>query len=169
MRNVKNHLKEETYKVAGRPVTLIKGKKSNGTDWKVKFQNGKETSLSDVLSLIKPHPPISVNENLSKEEKQVERFVKKLAKEFGYSMKDAVRFIQNTISKMGLKETVNENIFDAAKRFSDAFFDGLKANATNKAIEAAKKNPQFPSKLVQQMTELEKLAKELKADLEKYS
>jgi len=47
---------EESYKVAGKPVTLIKGKKSNGTDWKVKFQNGKETSLSDVLSLIKPFP-----------------------------------------------------------------------------------------------------------------
>jgi len=47
---------EESYKVAGRPVTLIKGKKSNGTDWKVKFQNGKETSLGDVLSLIKPFP-----------------------------------------------------------------------------------------------------------------
>lgn len=47
---------EETYKVAGRPVTLIKGKKSNGTDWKVKFQNGKETSLIDVIALIKPFP-----------------------------------------------------------------------------------------------------------------
>jgi hypothetical protein len=47
---------EESYKVAGRPVTLIKGKKSDATDWKVKFQNGKETSLSDVLALIKPFP-----------------------------------------------------------------------------------------------------------------
>ena len=47
---------EETYKVAGRPVVLIKGKNSNGTDWKVKFQNGKETSLSDVIALIKPFP-----------------------------------------------------------------------------------------------------------------
>lgn len=115
MRNVKNHLKEETYKVAGRPVTLIKGKKSNGTDWKVKFQNGKETSLSDVLALIKPFPPISVN----------------------------------------------ENIFDAAKRFSDAFFDGLKANATNKAIEAAKKNPRVPPKIVQTMINIENASKQL--------
>jgi hypothetical protein len=47
---------EELYKVAGKPVTLIKGKKSDATDWKVKFQNGKETSLSDVLALIKPFP-----------------------------------------------------------------------------------------------------------------
>jgi len=49
-------IKEESYKVAGRPVTLIKGKKSDATDWKVKFENGKETSLSDVLALIKPFP-----------------------------------------------------------------------------------------------------------------
>jgi hypothetical protein len=49
-------INEELYKVAGRPVTLIKGKKSDATDWKVKFQNGKETSLSDVLALIKPFP-----------------------------------------------------------------------------------------------------------------
>lgn len=49
-------INEETYKVAGRPVTLIKGKKSNGTDWKVKFENGKETSLIDVIALIKPFP-----------------------------------------------------------------------------------------------------------------
>jgi hypothetical protein len=59
---------EELYKVAGRPVTLIKGKKADGTDWKVKFQNGKETPLSDVLSLIKPFPKLdkeSVNENLT--------------------------------------------------------------------------------------------------------
>jgi len=53
---MKESVNEESYKVAGRPVTLIKGKKMDGTDWKVKFQNGKETSLSDVLSLIKPFP-----------------------------------------------------------------------------------------------------------------
>lgn len=67
------------------------------------------------------------------------------------------------------KQKVNEGIFGAAKKFSDAFFDGLKNNATNKAIEAARKNKQVPSQLVQKMTELEKLAKELKSDLEKYS
>jgi hypothetical protein len=57
---------EETYKVAGRPVTLIKGKKSNGTDWKVKFQNGKETSLSDVIALIKPFPK-DIKESVNEE------------------------------------------------------------------------------------------------------
>jgi hypothetical protein len=64
---------------------------------------------------------------------------------------------------------INENVFDAAKRFSDAFFDGLKTNATNKAIEAARKNKNFPSHMIHKMSELEKLAKELKTDLEKYS
>ena len=76
---------EESYKVAGRPVTLIKGKKSNGTDWKVKFQNGKETSLGDVLSLIKPFPkgikesvnevmkPSQVRSAISKVKKQLMR------------------------------------------------------------------------------------------------
>ena len=56
MNQIKESVNEESYKVAGRPVTLIKGKKSDATDWKVKFQNGKETSLSDVLALIKPFP-----------------------------------------------------------------------------------------------------------------
>jgi hypothetical protein len=55
-KQLKESVNEESYKVAGRPVTLIKGKKSDATDWKVKFQNGKETSLSDVLALIKPFP-----------------------------------------------------------------------------------------------------------------
>ena len=56
---------EESYKVAGRPVTLIKGKKANGTDWKVRFQNGKETALSDVLSLIKPFPKLVKEESVN--------------------------------------------------------------------------------------------------------
>jgi hypothetical protein len=67
------------------------------------------------------------------------------------------------------KKIKKEGIFDAAKKFSDAFFDGLKSNATNKAIDAAKKNKQVPSQIIQKMSDLEKLAKELKSDLEKYS
>ena len=39
MIKLKDLLNEESYKVAGRPVTLIKGKKSDATDWKVKFEN----------------------------------------------------------------------------------------------------------------------------------
>ena len=59
------------------------------------------------------------------------------------------------------KEKVNEGLFGAAKKFSDAFFDGLKTNTTNKALEKAKKNKSMPTKVVQKMTELDKAAKEL--------
>jgi hypothetical protein len=67
------------------------------------------------------------------------------------------------------KKPIKEGLFDATKKFTDAFFDGLKTNATNKAIQSAKNNKNVPSHLVTKMTELEKLAKELKDDLEKYS
>ena len=59
------------------------------------------------------------------------------------------------------KDKVNEGLFGAAKKFSDAFFDGLKTNATNKALEKAKRNKSMPPKVVQKMTELDKAAKEL--------
>jgi hypothetical protein len=59
------------------------------------------------------------------------------------------------------KETTNEGLFGAAKKFSDAFFDGLKTNATNKAIAAAKKNKKVPPKIVQKMADIEKASKEL--------
>jgi hypothetical protein len=55
----------------------------------------------------------------------------------------------------------NENIFDAGRRFTDAFFDGLKRNATNKALLAAKKNPHVPPPIVKKMAEIDKLSKEL--------
>jgi hypothetical protein len=59
------------------------------------------------------------------------------------------------------KQKVNEGLFGAAKKFSDAFFDGLKSNATNKAIQAAKNNKSVPPKIVQKMTEIERASKEL--------
>ena len=95
---VDESVNEESYKVAGRPVTLIKGKKANGTDWKVKFQNGKETSLSDVLSLIKPFPKgirESVNEGnfgeidiMAREARNFNEFVKEFYKDFRDFPKD---------------------------------------------------------------------------------
>ncbi len=53
-------LEETNYKVAGRKVKVIKGKKSDGTDWKVEL-NGKEVDLSDVLALIEPKPKLKEN------------------------------------------------------------------------------------------------------------
>jgi hypothetical protein len=41
---------------------------------------------------------------------------------------------------MAKKETINEGLFGAAKKFSDAFFDGLKNNAVDNVINQAKKS-----------------------------
>ena len=51
------------YKVAGRPVELNKGEKSDGTDWTVTFKNGKTTSLANVLALIEPKPELTMKED----------------------------------------------------------------------------------------------------------
>lgn len=37
------------------------------------------------------------------------------------------------------KKKTNENILDAARKFSDAFFDGLKKGAEDKVIQRAEK------------------------------
>ena len=68
------NVNEESYKVAGRSVTLNKGKKSDGTDWTVTFSNGKETSLSDVLSLIKPFPKGITKENVNEDKSDAVRW-----------------------------------------------------------------------------------------------
>lgn len=70
---------------------------------------------------------------------------------------------------MSKSKQINEGLFGAAKKFSDAFFDGLKANATNKAINAARNNKSVPPQIVQKMIEIDKLAKELENDLKYYS
>jgi hypothetical protein len=59
---------------------------------------------------------------------------------------------------------INENIFGAAKRFSDAFFDGLKSNATNRMMDKAKKSG-APKELVDVMAKIQKDKDELDAIL----
>ena len=54
------------YKVAGHPVKLNKGEKSDGTDWTVTFKNGKTTALANVLALIEPEPELTMKENVDK-------------------------------------------------------------------------------------------------------
>ncbi len=49
-----------------------------------------------------------VNEELSLEQKKVERFLKAIAKEFDYSIQDAANFVKSTISQMGLNESLEE-------------------------------------------------------------
>jgi len=67
------------------------------------------------------------------------------------------------------KERTIEGLFGAAKKFSDAFFDGLKANAVNKALKQAEKNKKVPSPIIKKMKQIDKLAKELEDDLKYYS
>ena len=61
------------------------------------------------------------------------------------------------------KETqpIQEGLFGAAKKFSDAFFDGLKSNAVNRALKHAESNPKIPVPIVDKMKELDKASKEL--------
>jgi len=59
------------------------------------------------------------------------------------------------------KEKINEGLFGSAKRFSDAFFDGLKSNVTNNALKKAKSRKDIPVPIVKKMEELDKAAKEL--------
>jgi hypothetical protein len=67
------------------------------------------------------------------------------------------------------KKTTNENVFGSVKKFTDAFFDGLKMNAVNRAIKAAEKNPKVPIPIIEKMKAIDKLAKELEDDLKYYS
>jgi hypothetical protein len=70
---------------------------------------------------------------------------------------------------MAKKETINEGLFGAAKKFTDSFFDGLKSNAVNKALKQAEKNPKIPTPIIDKMKAIDKLAKELEDDLKYYS
>lgn len=65
-------------------------------------------------------------------------------------------------------DKVNEGLFGAAKKFSDAFFDGLKNNATNRMLSKAKQSG-MPSKVIQKMAKLQKEKNELDALIKKYS
>jgi len=64
------------------------------------------------------------------------------------------------------KETVNEGLFSAAKRFSDAFFDGLSKNASNRMLDKAKKAG-VPKELTDVMEKIQKDKEELDAILAK--
>jgi hypothetical protein len=59
------------------------------------------------------------------------------------------------------KQPIQEGLFGAAKKFTDAFFDGLKVNATNRALSQAQNNPKIPGTIVDKMRELDKASKEL--------
>lgn len=69
---------------------------------------------------------------------------------------------------MSDKKLQNEGLFGAVKNFTDAFFDGLKVNATNRALEKAKQN-QLPSDLIDSMQKIEDERQRLLKIIKKYS
>lgn len=69
---------------------------------------------------------------------------------------------------MSNKEIQQEGLFGAAKKFSDSFFDGLKSNAINSALQKAKKSKDMPIPIVKKMDDIDKLAKELQKMLKDY-
>jgi hypothetical protein len=56
---------------------------------------------------------------------------------------------------------INEGLFGATKKFSDAFFDGLKSNVTNNALKKAKSRNDIPVPIIKKMEQLDKAAREL--------
>jgi hypothetical protein len=66
------------------------------------------------------------------------------------------------------KKPTNEGLFGTARKFTDAFFDGLKANAINNALANAKQAKKIPVPIVDKMIELDKAAKELKQMIKDY-
>lgn len=66
------------------------------------------------------------------------------------------------------KKIQQEGLFGAAKQFSDAFFDGLKNNATNSALEKAKQN-KLPKDIVDIMAKIEADSDKLRDEIKKYS
>jgi hypothetical protein len=59
------------------------------------------------------------------------------------------------------KKTTNENIFGAAKKFTDAFFDGLKSNASNQIIKKAE-SAKLPPDAVKMMKDIEERSNKLR-------
>lgn len=66
------------------------------------------------------------------------------------------------------KQPMQEGLFGAAKKFTDAFFDGLKQNAINKALEQAKQN-KFPPDVIDSMEKIENERQRLSQLIKKYS
>lgn len=64
------------------------------------------------------------------------------------------------------KKVINEGLFGAAKKFSDAFFDGLKNNAVDSVINQAKR-ARMEKDVIEKMEKIKKEKEELDAILAK--
>jgi hypothetical protein len=73
--------------------------------------------------------------------------------------------MEKTMSKQ--TQPIEEGLFGAAKQFTDAFFDGLKANAINRALDQAKNN-KMPDDVIDSMEKIEKETQRLKNLVKSY-
>ncbi len=69
---------------------------------------------------------------------------------------------------MSNKEIQKEGLFGAAKKFSDAFFDGLKNNAVDRVLVKAKEKG-MPSEVTNLMNKIKEDKQELDALLQRIS
>lgn len=66
------------------------------------------------------------------------------------------------------KKPVNEGLFAGVRKFTDAFFDGLKTNTVNAALEKAKHN-KLPADIIDAMERIEAERNRLDNIIKKYS
>lgn len=66
------------------------------------------------------------------------------------------------------KKVINEGLFGAAKKFSDAFFDGLKNNAADRVLQTAKKQG-VPKEVTDLLDKIKKEKEELDTILQRIS
>jgi hypothetical protein len=66
------------------------------------------------------------------------------------------------------KTLKKEGIFDSVKKFTDDFFDGLKSQAINHALQKAKQQKEMPKPLIDKMVDLQKQAREFHDLMKKY-
>ena len=59
-------------------------------------------------------------------------------------------------------------LFSATKKFTDAFFDGLKSNTVSKALKDAEKNEKPTPKVIQNMKEIDDASKEIEQMLREF-
>ena len=70
---------------------------------------------------------------------------------------------------MSNKEIQQEGLFGMASDFVNDFFDGLKSNATNRALEKARQNNKMPKEVVDVMKKIEADGDRLRELIKKYS
>ena len=66
------------------------------------------------------------------------------------------------------KQPIQEGLFSMASNFVSDFFDGLKSNTTNRALERAKQN-KLPQDVIDVMEKIKRDGDELRDLIKKYS